>query len=429
LARSNGYNFAIPNVISNSASRFHRLTPRLCIALLFLPVMGSVTPVHAEDWSVPEQQLARKIVAVTGGGTFWLSFENRSSLGRRDSEIIQNGLRATLGSVGIQPAPSSEGVSAVNIVLSENAHSYVWVAQIQPIQAQLSVVMVSIPRAADVPNGDDSFPMALKKISLWQQNSPFLDVLVLEDGAVSSRIAVLEPERIAIYRLQNAKGQLEQSLSIIHAIAWPRDLRGRVVPGGDHLLDVYLPGVLCRSNATSPYSLSCHASDEPWPLVLNNPANSTRAGFASGQNFFGGAITPAIGKYNAVTPFYSAAVVIHGTFALWMFTGTDRHVHIVDAANDRITPMSWGSDIATLKSTCGAGWQVLATSPEEDKPDSMRAYEVPDRDPVPVSAVVDFAGTVSSLWTEPHGDTAVAVVRNQGTGGYEAFRLAMACIQ
>ena len=429
MARSNGYNFAIPNVISNSASRFHRLTPRLCIALLFLPVMASLTHAQAEDWSVPEQQLATKIVANTGRGPVWLTFENRSSLGRRDSEIIQNGLRSTLDSVGIKPATSSQGVSAVTIVLSENAHSYVWVAQIQPMQAQPSVVVVSIPRTADVSNGDDSFPMAIKKISLWQQNSPFLDVLVLEDGAASSRIAVLEPERIAIYRLQNGKGQLEQSLLITHATAWPRDVRGRVVPGGDHLLDVYLPGVLCRSNATSPYRLSCHASDEQWPLVLNNPANSTRAGFASGQNFFAGAITPAVGKYTSVTPFYSAAVVIHGTSALWMFSGIDRHVHIVDGESDRITPMSWGSDIATLKSTCGAGWQVLATGPEEDKPDSMRAYEVPDRDPVPVSAAIEFAGAVSSLWTEPRGETAVAVVRNQGTGGYEAFRLAMACVQ
>ena len=60
----------------------------------------------------------------------------------------------------------------------------------------------------------------------------------------------------------------------------------------------------------------------------------------------------------------------------------------------------------------------------------MRAYEFPDRDPVAVSAAVDFpGGIVTALWTEAKGDTAIAVVRNRETGSYEAFRLAVACGQ
>ena len=59
----------------------------------------------------------------------------------------------------------------------------------------------------------------------------------------------------------------------------------------------------------------------------------------------------------------------------------------------------------------------------------MRAYEFPDRDPVAVSAAIEFLGTISALWTEPKGDTAVAIAKNQETGNYEAFRLAVACSQ
>jgi hypothetical protein len=81
-----------------------------------------------------------------------------------------------------------------------------------------------------------------------------------------------------------------------------------------------------------------------------------------------------------------------------------------------------------VKTGCGAGWQVLATSPSEGS-DSVRVYEVPDRDPVAVSAVVDFSGAISALWTEGRGDTAVVVTRNSETGNYEAFRLAVACSQ
>jgi hypothetical protein len=84
-----------------------------------------------------------------------------------------------------------------------------------------------------------------------------------------------------------------------------------------------------------------------------------------------------------------------------------------------------------VKTACGAGWQVLATSSGEGSGDSVRAYEFPDRDPVAVSAALDFAGAgvITALWTEAKADTAIAIVRNRETGSYEAFRLAIACSQ
>ncbi len=63
-------------------------------------VLGLAIVAVATDWSGPEQQLARKIVAVTGPGAVALTVENRSSLGKRDSEIVQNGLRAALEGLG-----------------------------------------------------------------------------------------------------------------------------------------------------------------------------------------------------------------------------------------------------------------------------------------------------------------------------------------
>jgi hypothetical protein len=76
------------------------------------------------------------------------------------------------------------------------------------------------------------------------------------------------------------------------------------------------------------------------------------------------------------------------------------------------------------------GWQVLATSNEEGTGDSIRAYEFPDRDPIAVSAAIDFQDSgITALWTEAKGDTAIAVVKNRETGRYEAFRLAVVCSQ
>src|SRR5579872_2773776 len=127
--------------------------------------------------------------------------------------------------------------------------------------------------------------------------------------------------------------------------------------------------------------------------------------------------------------FYSAAVLPRDKYNLWLFAATDGQVHIVDGASDQIAKFGWGSDLASVKTSCGAGWQVLATSAGDANGDSVRAYEFPDRDPVAVSAAVDFAGSITAMWTEPRGDTAVVITKDRETGSYEAFRLALACGQ
>src|SRR5260370_3506667 len=96
--RSTVYNAAIPNMVNRAL----RLAPgfRLALQILSLIVI-LVVVVQAVDWSMPEQQLARKIVAVTGPGAGTLTLENPSSLGRRYNEMIGNRLRAALESGGL----------------------------------------------------------------------------------------------------------------------------------------------------------------------------------------------------------------------------------------------------------------------------------------------------------------------------------------
>jgi len=82
-----------------------------------------------------------------------------------------------------------------------------------------------------------------------------------------------------------------------------------------------------------------------------------------------------------------------------------------------------------VRTSCGAGWQVLAGSTGEENGHQIRAYEFPDRDPVAVSAATDLPGPITALWTESKGDTAIVVVKDEESGSYEAFRLAVACNQ
>ena len=440
------YNSAIPQGILNTVSC--AFPSGLRVAQIGLAVIGLVMAGQGADWNSPEQNLAHKIVAVTGPGAVALTVQNRSSLGKRDSEIIQNGLKAALEGSGLRLVKAEQAAATVTISLSENAASYVWVAEIRQGAGDVEVVMVSTPRPEGSIAPRDSVPLTLRKMPLWVQDAPILDVAVLEENQVPTHIAVLDGEKVALYRMQGGKWQPEQELPIVHQRPWPRDLRGRLIPGRDHLLDAYLPGVSCMSSAASPPTMNCHESDDPWPLVagtLNGGAPSVfpsaglasgastvvpqmKAFFASTRNFFTGAVTPGVGKFTTMPKFYSAALLPREKYNLWLFATIDGQTHMVDGVNDQGAKLGWGSDIASVKTACGAGWQILASSAGETD-GSVRAFEFPDRDPVVVSAAVDFPGTITALWTEAKGDTAIAVAKNRETGSYDAFRLAMSCSQ
>ena len=208
----------------------------------------------------------------------------------------------------------------------------------------------------------------------------------------------------------------------------------------DHLLDVYLPGVYCRTTTTLPLALSCRDSDDPWPLTTSTaaiaatgaltPSQPLGAFYASSRNFFTGALAPGVGKLTTVSKFYSAASLPRDKYTLWVFQSTDGQTHFVDGVTDHTAKLGWGSEIASIKTMCGSGWQMLVTGADDKGMDAVRAYEVADRDPVPASAPLEFSGEITAMWTATaKGESAIAVVKNRETGEYEAFRLGMDCSQ
>jgi hypothetical protein len=405
---------------------------------IFLAICALLNSCSASDWNEPARQLARKIAAVTGPGAIVVTTENRSSLPAKDFDAISSSLRVELETSGARPVQPEQAAGSVAVTLSENPSSYLLIAEIREGTAEPVVVMVNAPRNDDeIRINRDALPLTLRKTSLWAQEDRILDVVVLDEDTAPRHIAVLGHERISIYRQKNGKWQPEQSFAISHTHAWPRDLRGRLIPTQDHLFDVYLPGMFCRTSTGSPLTLSCRESDDPWPLrpptfvpLAQTPSVQPLGGFYStSRNFFTGALTPGVGKLSNVAKFYSAAALPRSTYTLWLFAGTDGQTYLVDGVTEQSTKLSWGSDLASVKTGCGAGWQILATSDgsSADGTDSIRAYEITDRDPTPMSAPLDFPGEITALWTEPKGDRAIAIIKKTETGEYEAFRVALAC--
>jgi hypothetical protein len=392
----------------------------VCFWLLIVPA----TVVSATDWRASETELARKIAAATGPGAVAMEVTNRSSLGQADVDDIRRGLWRELAALGVNSAAADQASATVQVSLSENVQSHVWIAEIHVGNNEPSVVMATTPRTERAAVDRPTAPLTIHKALLWADEKRILDVALPTSSP--QIMIVLEPETVALYAVQNGRWLVQQTLTITHSRLWPRDLRGRLILRKDHLFDAYLPGVLCQSTTVAPLAIECRESDDPWPLA-SAPVGLS-AFFASSRNFFTGVLSPGVQKQTATAPFYSAAALPREKYTLWIFTATDGQVHLLDGMTDQTTAKwGWGSDIAGVRSGCGLGWQVLATARDDGAGDTVTAFEMADREPTAVSAPVEFGGSVTALWADSDSASVIAVAQNSQTGQYEASRLSITC--
>ncbi|MFZ3263619.1 MAG: hypothetical protein WA172_06435 [Terriglobales bacterium] len=404
---------------------------------LFLASLLFTSNLYALNLGDPARQLADRIAAATGPGSVALEVTNRSSLDDKSVREVRSALQAQLHVQGVSMAAVDQSMGTVDVVLSESLREYVWTAKITIGSDPPRVVLISLPREFSTTPFTSVLPVTLKKTFLFSQEQPILDAALIDisGGSISAgaHLLVLDPTRVAVYRQQSGRWELETSLAIHHLRTFPRDVRGRLFPRRDHLFDVYLPGTFCRSSATAPLALNCSASDAPWPLTSDESGgNGVRAFYAPARNFFTGTLSPGIGKVSNVPSFYAAASLPRSNYTLWMLAAVDGSIHMIDGITDQaIRNARWGSDLAALRSSCGAGTQLLVTQSGDPERDSLRAFEIPDRDPVAVSSPLEFDGSIVALWPDTNLTSAVAIIKREDkrddTGQYEANRISITC--
>ena len=416
------------------------------LRILFLLAACFLPPsLFASDFADAARRLADRIASTTGPGSITLDFTNHSSLDDKAAQEVRSALQAELRVQGVRTVDAEQSLGTVKVVLSESLREYVWTAEVAIGSDQPRAVLISFPRPPSTTPFASPLPITLKKLFLFSQDQPILDAALVDmsgtfpgeisggapSGAVSSgaRLFLLDPTHVAIYRQQSGHWDLESSLAIQHSRNFPRDLRGRLLLRRDHLFDVYLPETYCRSSATAPLTLTCAASDDPWPLTPEESgANSVRAFYAPARNFFTGALSPGIGKISNVPSFYSAAALPRSNYTLWMLAAVDGSIHMIDGITDQaIRSGRAGSELASVHSNCGVGTQLLVSDNGEVARDSLRAFEIPDREPVLVSAPLDFDGTITALWPDASQTGAIAIVKREDTGWYEANRINISC--
>ena len=419
-----------------------RLESRVFVWLIssLLATCFSPSLLFASNLGDTARQLADRIAGATGPGSITLEVVNRSSLDEKSVREVRGALQSELRARGLRIVNADQAVGAVNVVLSESLREFVWTAELAVGNDPPRVILASLPRSVVGSPFAAALPITLKTIPLFSQEEPILDVALIDNAttpgsppSASARLLALEGSCVAIYRQQSGRWEMDASLPIALSRALPRDLRGRLLLRRDHLFDVYLPGTFCRSSAVMPLTLTCAASDDPWPLTLDEAgADDVRAFYAPTRNFFTGVLSPGIGKISNVPTFYSTAPLARQGYTLWAVAAVDGTPHLIDGVTDQaIRGARWGSDLAPVRSSCGAGTQLLVSGDSDalrdHERDTLRAFEIPDREPTAVSAALEFDGSITALWPDASGTSALVVIKREDTGRYEASRIIVTC--
>ena len=356
-------------------------------------------------------------------------WRNLSSLGSPEFAQARAAFEAALKEAGgrlSDIAPLAEA----HLTVSENRSQYLLVEEVRKGEDR-QVWIASWNRtgapALSAPG------ITLGKKLVWEQDEPMLDVAFPSGG-----VLVLSPSRLAFYRVPGLGGQAGsaagagagspgQTVSLPPARPWPRDLRGHLrVTGATY--QAFLPGMVCSGAVEPALTTDCRISEEPWVLESGS-RTLLLAAFASARNYFDGRVTSQSGLRRTLAPFYSAASVEEQGHTLWLVAMVDGRIQIFDAALQPAGALSaaWGSDIAGTDARCGGGAQVLATRPgDSSAPDAVQAFSIVDRAATPSTPPAEFPGPVVALWSSG-GTAAVAIVRNPGTGKYEAYTISISC--
>jgi hypothetical protein len=390
-----------------------------CALLFFCLAAASAAPQDAPSLPSAASEFARMILSRGGSpSAVSVTFQNLSSLPPETQEAIQNAIFNSLRNANVRVAKPEQAVAEVHITFSEDWQGYVWIANIQQ-GTNSQVVIKKLPRQQRAQSSNNP-TLTIRKIPVWQQDSPILDFY--QDN---QNLLVLEPGQLSLYASDSGQWRLRQTLGVPHQSPWPRDARGRLEVHGSEI-NAFLPGARC-SGKISPPSLDCRASDDPWPVD-----QGLVAFFSPRRNFFSGLLAGQSAGAS-VAPFFSGATWQSSDQRLWLFTGTDGRARLFQ--NDLATPVTtfngWGSTLAAIHSTCGSGWQLLASAPvDTTRADSIQAIEISAHEAMPVSAPVDLSGAVEALWTAGnYGQVVNGVLHSQTSGRYEAFTLTVVCNQ
>jgi hypothetical protein len=386
----------------------------LSALLFFIPAAARA----ADDLGSAASELARKTATFLGRNeTLALGWRNASSLSSPEQSAARAAFETALRDSGVRPGEASSAAEA-RITFSENQTHYLMVEELRKGEER-QVWIAGWKRSA--PAVPPTAGVTVEKKLMWEQEEPMLDVAFPPGGVLG-----LGRSGVTLFAESNGHWQPKSTAPVNLVKTWPRDPRGRLRLHGT-AIQVHLPGGLCTGYLEPVLTLACRASDEPWVLESGSRA-MLLAGFMAARNYFDGRVTTQAGQPKSVAPFYAAASVEAQGRPLWLLAQVDGMVQIYDSGFEPAgTVAGWGSDIAGVDAPCAGGSAVLATRPGDAAvTDAVQAFSFMNGTAVPLGQASELPGPVLALWPAG-GAAAVAIVRNQVTGNYEAYLLTVVC--
>jgi hypothetical protein len=341
-----------------------------------------------------------------------VSFEqhNISSLKDKDFSSAVGAFRDELQRRGVKILASGAGAK-VTLTVSRDVTTYLGVAKIER-GASEEVLFEWLGSVIDAAPGEVPSAVALHRELLFAQETPMLDVVMDADGKRADAMGLGE---INTHELQDGYWVLTATESVPAQVAADREMRGFLNFGMDALA-VYSPGEVCRFSARDQKGWSCESYRRQMPV--RGVPEELLAGKKLGD-------------------WHSAARFEHDGRASVVVTAKDGLARLYGDGPEVVAVFrGWGSEIASIRSGCGMGWQVLKTSPGDwTVPDTVEAVEIQNGAARGVSLLVDFAGPVVALHafatrgadSGSENKGVLAIVHNLQSGNYEAYRLTVSC--
>jgi hypothetical protein len=316
---------------------------------------------------------------------------------------LQTDMTRALAARGVRVVENPGGGVMVNVRVScaDNLRERACIADIQRGATRQAV---AVTRPLDA-RAERPAMVSLDVQPLFSQRARILDAVVAGD-----RLVVLDPAALTRYQRTDAGWQRVDALPLAVTRVWPRDVRGRVRVDGARL-DVFLPGVTCRSGGDGT-RLACSDDRQPWPIGIDN------TGVEANRNYF---YTPE------GVAFFGAAALGGDANARWLAAGPTGALLFLDENRRSVATIASGDDVAALNAPCVGPVVLVASSGRGDRPDTLRLFHVLRRQLIPAAAPVELPGRFTALWAAPGASVATVVAQDAGAERYDAFQIRLAC--
>lgn len=390
-----------------------RRGPAIVCQLLGLFFVFSFVPKQgrADSFEDSARTLAHKIALSIHAVPATCEFRNLSSLRGTEFEKLIAAFEQELQRRGVRIAAADDTIKLV-ISISQDPTEYLAVVQIQRKESTETVIESMGPV-----NGpsiqEPSFHLTLHREYLLSQEQPLLDV-VLESG--ERHAEALGTQSISSYELRGDQWELTGVEPLPLEESADRGQRGIYLAAGIYARTVFFRREVCRISTAEGKAWNCSATTE------HIPAKAVAQEALAGKNlglWFSAAQFEMDGKTNLIV------------------TGQDGLARLyADGAEPVAVFPNWGSEIASVYSGCGSGWQLLVTGRGDwTAPDEIQAIDLQEWRAQTVSDPLEFPGPIVALHpaeersaANPSADgMAIAVVRNLQNGRYEAYLLSIAC--